>query len=70
MSNRQMECLTLIAAGQTSASIARTLGISRRTVDHYIGLLCGKLGVRTRAQAVGVAVARGIIPPPDSLASF
>ena len=63
LSARQLECLELIAAGEASASIARTLGLSRRTVDHYILLLCAKLQVRTRAQAVAVALALGLITP-------
>ena len=65
LSARQLQCLELIAAGETSASIARALGLSRRTVDHYILLLCAKLQVRTRAQAVGVALTLGLIAPPQ-----
>jgi LuxR family quorum-sensing system transcriptional regulator CciR len=65
LSPRQLDCLTRIAAGETSAEIAKALGISKRTVDHYIVLLCAKLGVRTRAQAVGVAISQRIIAPPS-----
>jgi DNA-binding CsgD family transcriptional regulator len=52
---RQTECLQLVAEGATSAEIGRILGLSTRTVDHYIRFACAKLGVRSRAQAVAVA---------------
>lgn len=66
LSARQLECLALIAAGETSASIARRLCLSRHTVDHYIGTACNRLGARSRAQAVAIAIARRIIEPPDT----
>ena len=37
LSPRQIECLRLAAAGQTSVEIAATLGLSSRTVDQYVG---------------------------------
>ena len=52
VSRRQLECLTRIAAGETSAEIGEALGLSVRTVDHYVGAACARLGVRSRAQAV------------------
>lgn len=65
LSERQLACLELIAEGKTSRAIAKALGLSPRTVDHYSKFICAKLGVRTRAQAVSVAVALGIIKPPS-----
>ncbi len=62
LSARQMECLARIAAGETSADIAASLGLSRRTIDHYVGSACAKLGVRSRSQAVAKSMALGIIP--------
>jgi DNA-binding CsgD family transcriptional regulator len=61
LSARQLECLSRIAAGETSAEIALALGLSRRTVDHYVGTACAKLGVRNRAQAVAKALTLEII---------
>lgn len=62
LSARQRECLTMIAAGKTSAQIAAQLGLSRRTVDHYVGSACAKLGVRSRTQAVARMIGLGLIP--------
>lgn len=62
LSARQLECLARIAAGETSAEIAASLGLSRRTVDHYVQSTCAKLGVRSRSQAVAKSMALGIIP--------
>jgi DNA-binding CsgD family transcriptional regulator len=63
---RQIECLQRIAAGETSAEIAAELGLSKRTVDHYVGSACDRLGVRTRAQAVAIAIHTNIISPPPN----
>ena len=60
LSPRQIECLRLAAAGQTSLEIAATLGLSSRTVDQYVGEACERLKVRNRVQAVAKAVALGL----------
>jgi DNA-binding NarL/FixJ family response regulator len=52
--------------GETSADIAASLGLSSRTIDHYISFACAKLGVRSRAQAVAKAISLEIIPPPST----
>jgi DNA-binding CsgD family transcriptional regulator len=65
LSPRQVECLRKIAAGESSAQIGATLGISSRTVDHYVGSACAKLGTRSRAQAVATAIRLDIIPIKD-----
>ena len=61
LSDRQLECLRLVAAGQSSPEIARSLGLSPRTVDEYITDACRRLGVRTRVQAVVAAMRAGLI---------
>ena len=63
LSLRQQECLARISGGESSAEIAAALGLSRRTVDHYVGAACARLGVRTRAQAVAKAITLNLIPP-------
>jgi DNA-binding CsgD family transcriptional regulator len=70
LSPRQLECLRQIAAGETSGRIAASLGISHRTVDHYVALACAKLGVRTRAQAVARMMALEIIDPQSFVRSL
>lgn len=66
LSRRQFEVLTRIAAGQTSPSIASDLGLSTRTVDHYVGAVCKKLGAKSRAQAVATALRMGLICLPQT----
>ncbi len=61
---RQLECLAMAARGETSAEIALALGVSRRTIDHYIANTCVRLGVRNRIQAVAKAIADGLIGSP------
>lgn len=60
LSPRQIECLRLAAAGQTSVEIAAALGLSSRTVDQYVGEACERLKVRNRVQAVAKAVKLGL----------
>ena len=62
LSARQLECLTRISSGETSAEIAAALSLSVRTVDHYVGGACAKLGVRSRAHAVAKAITLDLIP--------
>ena len=53
---RQIEVLRLIAAGQTDKQIARSLGLSPRTVEVHVGRALEALHCRSRAQAVRTAV--------------
>lgn len=62
---RQLECLSMVARGETSAKIGQALGVSRRTIDHYIANTCARLGVRNRTQAVAKAIVEGLIKSPD-----
>ena len=63
LTTRQIECLRRIADGETSAEIAASLGLSKRTVDHYVQFACAKLGVRNRTQAVAKAIQLELITP-------
>jgi DNA-binding CsgD family transcriptional regulator len=58
---RQLECLARIARGETSAEISSALGVSRRTIDHYVANAFVRLGVRNRTQAVAKAITFGLI---------
>ena len=69
LSARQVECLQRIAGGETSAEIALSLGLSVRTIDHYVRFVCAKLGVRGRAQAVAKALNLKLIQGPEALGS-
>lgn len=55
LSNREIECLILVADGKTYSEIAHILQISDHTVRGYIRSLRIKLNCTTLAQAVGRA---------------
>ena len=60
---REREILALLATGSTDAEIAGLLGLSPATVQTHVRNAKTKLGARTRAQAVALAIAQGIIAP-------
>ncbi len=61
---REREVLQLIADGQSGKQIARALHISERTVKFHTGSLLRKLGADNRAQAVALALQRGLLEVP------
>jgi DNA-binding NarL/FixJ family response regulator len=63
LSPREREILELLAAGSTQAEIASALVISPKTVATHIQHLLAKLGVHSRAQAVGAAYRLGLVEP-------
>lgn len=63
LSRRERECLVLLAQGQRTKDIARTLHLSPAAVELYLRNARKKLGVLTREQAVAAAVAKGLLSP-------
>ena len=63
LSPREREILALLADGRTQSQIAIALVISPKTVATHIQHILSKLGVNTRAQAVGLAFRRGLVAP-------
>jgi two-component system response regulator NreC len=61
LSPREAEVLQLIAFGHTSVEIARMLKLSPRTVETHRARIHQKLGLRTRAELVRYALARGLL---------
>jgi DNA-binding NarL/FixJ family response regulator len=59
---REREVLDLLADGTSNRSIARTLGISLKTVQNHVSRILDKLQAADRTQAA--LRARGITPPP------
>ncbi len=62
LSERERELLRLIAEGLSNQEIAQRLYISLPTVKWHTTNIYGKLGVRSRTQAVARARALGILP--------
>jgi DNA-binding CsgD family transcriptional regulator/tetratricopeptide (TPR) repeat protein len=57
---RQLEILTLVAAGLRNAEIAARLHLSARTVGHHVSAILAKLGVASREEAAGMAAGLGV----------
>jgi len=55
LSAREVEVLTLIAAGRSNTEIARELVLSNATIKSHINHIFAKIGARDRAQAVHYA---------------
>jgi DNA-binding CsgD family transcriptional regulator len=66
LSGREAQCLLWVSRGKSSGDIGQIVGLSPRTVDSYIEKACAKLKVRTRIEAVAVAVGTGLIDPEAS----
>jgi DNA-binding NarL/FixJ family response regulator len=61
LSEREIEVLSLIAAGNSNKLIADELAISEDTVKGHVKSILSKLGVNDRTHAVTVGLKRGII---------
>jgi NarL family two-component system response regulator YdfI len=62
LSERERQVLERIAQGAANKEIARQLQISERTVKAHATSIFNKLGVSSRAEAVAVALRRGLLP--------
>ena len=60
-SRREREILALLARGSTDVQIAEALELSPATVQTHVRNAKAKLGARTRAQAVALALVGGLI---------
>ena len=58
---REREVLALIAQGMPNKVIARTLGVSEKTVKSHVSNILGKLGLTDRTQAALYAVREGLV---------
>lgn len=61
LTQRQTEILRLVASGRTTKEIARTLGISPKTVEFHRARLMERLGVHEVTALTRFAVQRGLI---------
>lgn len=60
LSPRQLQVTTLVAAGLRNKEVAARLGLSEKTVKMHRGLVMEKLGLKTSADLVRMAVEAGI----------
>lgn len=58
---RESQVLQLLARGLTNAEIGARLGVSEHTAKFHVGTVLGKLGARSRAEAVALGARLGWI---------
>ena len=63
LNDREVEVLTWVARGKTSAEIAQIIGLTKRTIDFHIDNARAKLGAATRTEAVIKAASGRLIEP-------
>ncbi|MBE1875579.1 response regulator transcription factor [Myceligenerans sp. TRM 65318] len=56
LTHRESEVLRLLAEGLSNEQLAQRLFLSKRTVEHHVSNILGKLGVTTRAEATALAL--------------
>ena len=62
LTGRELEILSLLAAGSTGTGAAARLGLAPNTVAQHLVAARRKLGVRTSAAAVDAARRAGLLP--------
>jgi DNA-binding NarL/FixJ family response regulator len=64
LNDREVEVLTWVARGKTSAEIAQIVGLTKRTIDFHIDNARAKLGASTRTEAAAKAHALRLFEAP------
>lgn len=59
---REMQILSLITQGYSNNEIAACLGVTANTLKTHVRQIYRKIGVDSRAQAVGIALQHGFVP--------
>lgn len=70
LTSRELMVLRLLAGGLRDRQIANRLGLSVRTVQHYVSNILSKLEAETRTEAVRNALANGLIVFDPETADF
>jgi DNA-binding CsgD family transcriptional regulator len=63
LTDREVEVLRLLAAGQTNKEIGATLFIAPKTASVHVSNILAKLGAASRTEAAAIAHAQGLGPP-------
>jgi DNA-binding NarL/FixJ family response regulator len=58
---REVEVLALLAQGRTNRQVGSTLFISEKTASVHVSNILAKFGAASRAEAVAIAAARGLL---------
>ncbi len=61
LTNRELEVLGAMTDGLSTKAVAHQLGIAVKTVENHKTRIFDKLGVRTQAQAVALAIGNGTV---------
>ena len=61
LTNRELEVLRLVAAGDSNQQIGETLSVSEHTIHRHIANIFNKLSVSSRAAAVAQGARRGLL---------
>ena len=58
----EVKIAVMVARGESTSDIARSMSLSRRTVQTYISHILAKLGVKGRVDIVREALRQGVSP--------
>jgi DNA-binding NarL/FixJ family response regulator len=58
---REVEVLRLVALGRGNKEVAAQLNVSEHTVKFHVSSVLGKLGARSRTEAVTIGILRGLV---------
>ena len=61
LTQRELQVLRMVSAGETDEAIAAELVLSERTVDRHVSNVFAKLGVSSRAAATAFAYERQLL---------
>ena len=61
ITQQQTECLKYLARGFTQKQIARELGLSQKTVEHYLEAVKLRLDCKSRSDLIMQAIERGLV---------
>jgi len=64
LTHREVEVLRALGEGLSSPEVSEELGITRNTLRTHLHNIMGKLGARSKLEAVLTAIRMGIVEPP------